>query len=213
MQREEAQSTSSRNNGDILPDTSRPPPQPLLSNGDGPKNQQSDTAKLLTVIVNNQRHQQSQLTFLSERISSSVTSHFNETRMIQRMDEFTTLAQNLLAYNLSGRCGYCGFYIGHTSTYMKHKTCICKLMTQKTICCLDGYAAIMEAIPCLGILSPVPLACIYELDSVSAQGSEPVISRSAEAHQHFISTCNEVRRKIVTEHIDPSPNFSISIED
>ena len=218
MLQDEAQSNNTSSRVDSIPNTSRPPPS-LPSTNDGTQ-QQSDTNRILTAVFNNQKHQQGQLTYLLERLNHVLLSpttpphkDINETRLIQRMDEFTLLAQNLLSWTSSGKCTNCGYCIGHATSYTKHKTCICKLLTQKSVCCLDGYATTMEQIPCLGFVTPFPKFLTWEVDSVMNQGSEPVIRRSTEAHQEFLSTCNEVRKKIASDSINPTARLTISIED
>ena len=52
-----------------------------------------------------------------------------------------------------------------------------------------------------------------EVDDFMNQGSERVIRRSTEAHHEFLSTCNEVRKKIASDSINPTARLTISIED
>ena len=223
MQQNEAQSLDLTLSGDRMPDTSRPPPMvPGTSSDDFSQNGVSfdhqQEQNMLRNFIQSYRQQQSQIQFQLEWFNQLYTVEStrasNENRFIQRAEDLISTANSLLAYNYSGRCSNCGYFRAHSNAYNKHKTCICNLFGARAICCLDGYATLLELIPSLGFVASQPRFFCWEIDSVASQGNEAVIKRTPEENRTFINTCIEIRRKLVSALVEnQNVRYTISTED
>ena len=59
-------------------------------------------------------------------------------------------------------CNECAFWKIHPAGYPnQHKSCICELFGNQSICCLEGYSNLMWNIPYMIIYAPTPNKYIY----------------------------------------------------
>ena len=63
-------------------------------------------------------------------------------------------------------CPKCGYWRHHSIHIGEHRTCICSLLSESSICCIDGYSSLMHNIPSLMYWSPIPNKYISDIINI-----------------------------------------------
>ena len=85
-----------------------------------------------------------------------------EVRMNEKLEMITNTI-NTISLDTEGKCNTCGFWSSHSNDFPKHKTCLCRLVAERGICCLEGYKTLINDVPNLGFVVPFPLAFNKEM--------------------------------------------------
>ena len=101
---------------------------------------------------------------------------------------------NTISLDTEGKCNTCGFWSSHSNDFPKHKTCLCRLVGERGICCLEGYKTLINDVPNLGFVVPFPLAFNKEMKAASHHNTEKRIQRTKQYDTDFKNSCQEIRR-------------------
>ena len=63
-------------------------------------------------------------------------------------------------------CNDCNFWKNHpNSPPNHHKSCICELFANQSICCLEGYSNLMSQVPYMILYAPTPNQYIFQTNN------------------------------------------------
>ena len=80
-----------------------------------------------------------------------------ESQKVESSEKLRCENYQILPSSSKDFCNECTYWKNHgNSTPAQHKSCICELFANQSICCLEGYANLMNQIPYMIIYAPTP---------------------------------------------------------
>ena len=93
-------------------------------------------------------------------------------------------------------CFKCGYWRNHDIPLTDHKSCICSLLSESSICCVEGYSCLLRNIPSLIYWSPIPNKYISDILELSRSGHTK-IRLEKEKTLNLIRAVTDVRAEIL----------------
>ena len=107
-------------------------------------------------------------------------------------------------------CPKCGYWRNHVTPIAEHRTCICCLLQESAICCVNGYSSLIRNIPSLIFWSPVPNKYVSDGLNVPRFGQTHVRMTSGRMLD-LIKHCTEIRSDTLNNLTTSINNFPIEI--
>ena len=105
-------------------------------------------------------------------------------------------------------CNECFYWRRHSNGYPnQHKTCLCELFVNQSICCLEGYSNLMEQIPYLILYAPTPNKYNYQ----SIDHYTLPIQLDSKRIIDIVNFASNVELNIVPKLKFPHKNYSFTV--
>ena len=109
-------------------------------------------------------------------------------------------------------CPKCGHWRNHVTPIADHRTCICCLLQDSSICCINGYSSLIRNIPSLIFWSPVPNKYVADTMNVPRFGQTHVRMSSGRMLD-LIKHCTEIRFDTLNNFTSIVNNYPVEIEN
>ena len=93
-------------------------------------------------------------------------------------------------------CSKCGYWRLHEYIQGDHRSCLCSLFIDRSICCIDGYKNLMFNVPGLVFWSPLPIKFIFE-DILQLNAQHSRIQRPILCVQQFNKIVLDIKSEVI----------------